>query len=73
MVQVHLLELNVVGPSCMARDRNTGSLVVTAHEYISVSGTGSSSQMSSSSGAEGKSSGVASWKGSSVFDIDVWW
>ena len=36
MVLVHLLELNVAGPSCMDRDRNTGNVVVTAHEYISV-------------------------------------
>ena len=36
MVLAHRLELNVAGPSCMGRDRNTGNVVVTAHEYISV-------------------------------------
>ena len=36
MVLVYLLEWNVAGPSCMDRGRNTGNVVVTAHEYISV-------------------------------------
>ena len=36
MVLVHLLELNVAGPSYMGRDRNIGNVVVTAHEYISI-------------------------------------
>ena len=68
---MHLLEKNVVGPSCMGKGRNTGNAVVTV--YMCLSGIGSSNQMLSSSGAVGKSSSsaVASWKESSVFGVDV--
>ena len=36
MMLVHLLEQRVAGPDCMDRDRNTGNVAVTVHEYTTV-------------------------------------